>query len=76
MRVNEVTRPEFTIDSEKGDGPIGHSLVTWFSHGEETMCQTTKPTEEPRNSRVGEGGETAAHGRNKVAEKKESERVV
>ncbi len=61
MRVNEVTRPEFPIDSEKGDGPIGHSLTTWFSHGEETMYSITRPAEEPRNRGVGEGRESAAH---------------
>ena len=46
MRVNEVTRPKFTMDSEERDGPIGHSLAARFSRKEEAMRPRIKPTED------------------------------
>jgi hypothetical protein len=75
MRVNEVSRPEFTVDSEKSDGPICHSLTTWFSHGEETMCPTIKPAEDHATAEKVRAENNSTQP-NKVAEKKKSERIV
>jgi hypothetical protein len=75
MRVNEVTRPKFTIDSEKRDGPIGHSLVTRFNQEEEAMRLIIKPAEDLATAEKARAENNSTQP-SKAAEKKKSERIV